>query len=194
MLKHTITTYKEISMVGNVFRKGGINCLYGESGLGKTISSIKALNAEGIVPILLDFDDNDSPEENNCEFTAVDGWEFMKDYNDPEVAVTIPKDMVIIIDTWHLFNDYYRLDPELLTNLAEDNTIIIIGHIVDIATKRDIPDIPSEFINHCHAKLFLSYDKGSTTKGKERAPGHVLEVKKLRGYKGDKFIPNWMRS
>jgi len=194
MLKHTITTYKEINMIGGVFRQGGINCIYGASGMGKTISSIKALNQDGIIPILLDFDDNDSAEQNECQFKHVEGWDFMKAYKDPETATTIPRGEVIVIDTWHLFSDFYNEDPELLANLADGNTIIIIGHIVDIATKQDIPDIPSEFINHCHAKLFLSFDKGSSAKGKERLPGPVLEVKKLRGYKGPKLIRNWMRS
>lgn len=73
MLNFIQTDYKETTMIGNVFRQGGLNILYGESGLGKTVSSIKALNLDGITPILLDFDSNDSPEQNDCEYTHVDG-------------------------------------------------------------------------------------------------------------------------
>ena len=60
-------------MIANVFRKNGINLVYGASGLGKTVSSIKAINAEGIVPLLLDFDNNMSPENNKCEYVHING-------------------------------------------------------------------------------------------------------------------------
>ena len=53
-------------MIAEVFRKNGINLVYGASGLGKTVSSVKAINSNGIKPILLDFDNNMSPEKNNC--------------------------------------------------------------------------------------------------------------------------------
>ena len=190
MRTHLITEYKDIVMLGKVFAKGGISCLYGESGLGKTISTIKALNEEDIVPILLDFDNNNSPEQNGCNYEHIDGWKFMESFKDPEIATTIPRDVVIVIDTWAMFANYI----DTLEDLRQDNTIIIIGHVLDIATKQDIPDFPTEFINHCQAKLFMSYDKGSSVKGKIRMPGPVLEVKKLRGYKGDKYIRNWMRN
>ena len=194
MLKHTITNYKEITMIGGVFKEGGINCLYGQSGVGKTISAIKAINSDGIIPILLDFDNNNSPEQNNCNFIHIDGFAFVKAYIDPLIAIIIPTNSVIVIDTWHMFNQFYITTPNLLKDLCESNTIVIIGHVVDIATKQDIPDIPTEFINHCDAKLFLSYDSGSSAKGRERPAGPVLEVKKLRGYQGPKYVHNWMRS
>ena len=180
-------------MIGGVFRKGGVNCLYGQSGVGKTISAIKAINLDGITPILLDFDNNNSPEQNQCSFTHIDGFAFVRAYSDPSIATIIPTNAVIVIDTWHMFSQFYRDIPTLLVDLCESNTVVIIGHVIDIATKQDIPDIPTEFINHCDAKLFLSYDSGSSAKGRERPAGPVLEVKKLRGYQGPKHIHNWMR-
>lgn len=193
MLQHTITEYGEVIMLAHVFRRGGVNVVYGQSGIGKTISTIKALNTDGFTPILLDFDDNNSPEQNKCEFVHVNGWDFMKSYNDPAIATIIPINTIIVIDTWHMFNQFYSVNPEILQDLAEENTIIIIGHVVDLATRQDIPDIPTEFVNHCDAKLFLSYDNGSSVKGRERPAGTVLEVKKLRGYSGPKHIFNWAR-
>ena len=78
MFKHEITQYEEVVMIANVFRKNGINLVYGASGLGKTVSSVKAVNADGIKPILLDFDNNMSPENNGCEYNHINGGEFMK--------------------------------------------------------------------------------------------------------------------
>lgn len=181
-------------MIGRVFRKQGINFIFGQSGLGKTVSSIKAINEDEITPILLDFDGNNSPEQNNCKFIHIDGWAFMKSYKDPEVATSIPTGQVIVIDTWHMFSEFYYEDSNLLPNLAEGNTIVIIGHVLDLATRQDIPDAKAEFVNHCDSKLYLSYDRGSTVKGKERPAGPVLEIKKLRGYSGPMQILNWMRS
>ena len=66
-------------MLADVFRKNKINLLYGESGSGKTISTIKALNKEGIEPLLFDFDDNDSPMVNNCSYLHIDGYKALAD-------------------------------------------------------------------------------------------------------------------
>lgn len=61
MLNYEIKQYEEVIMIAEVFRKNGINLVYGASGLGKTVSSVKAINSNGIKPILLDFDNNMSP-------------------------------------------------------------------------------------------------------------------------------------
>lgn len=191
MLTHKITIYKEIVLLGQVFRKGGINCIYGESGNGKTVSSIKAVNKDVITPILLDFDSNDSPEQNNCEYIHIDGISFMKKYSSQDTV--IPRDQVIIIDTWALFYPYLETYPDLLNDLHKDNTIIVVAHNKDIATKKDIPDVESELINHWSSKLWLWFDEGSSAKSNPRAPSFNLTIKKLRGYKGQRTIVNWMR-
>ena len=178
-------------MIGKVFKKDGINLCYGESGLGKTVSSIKAVNSDNIVPILLDFDGNTSPENNNCNYTHIDGVKFIASYMAKDAV--IPKDQVIIIDTWAMFSVYLETNPMLLEDLHEGNTIIIIGHNIDIASKQDIPDVPSVLVNHWDAKLFMSFDKGSSAKTSARPPSYNLTVMKLRGYKGPRTIINWMR-
>jgi len=199
MLSNIITEYKEISMLGKVFKKDGINCLYGESGLGKTVSSIKALNEDGITPILLDFDGNDSQEANECKYTHVDGIKFIAKYMTKEAI--IPKGVVIVIDTWALFEPHYNANKDLLEDLHKDNTLIIIAHNKDIATKKDIPAVPEVLINHWDAKLYMSFSNG--TKGKAasstkpavlaKPASSNLTVMKLRSYKGPRVIPNWMR-
>ena len=173
MLSKTIKTYKDVMMVGGVFVEGKVNYLYGENGVGKTVSTIKALNADGVTPILLDYDDNMSPEQNECEYIHVNG----------KIVTTkdeIVKDSVVVIDTYHY------MDEEVMKLLSKNNnTIIIIGHPKGIATKQDIPDAPDEFVNHCASKLYLSYAK--------KADSYDLTVMKCRGYRGDKVITNWMR-
>lgn len=188
MLKREITSYKGATMLGKVFRKDGINMVFGESGTGKTVSSIKALNEDGIIPILLDYDGNDSPKANECDYTHVDGVAYLKD----DKAV-IPTGRVIIVDTWQM----------LLTNGGSintinkiheaGNTVIIIAHNKPLATSHSIPDMDSKFYNHFDSKLFLEYDKGSKTKTNPRPEGYNLTVLKLRGYKGERTIHNWMR-
>jgi hypothetical protein len=199
MLSNIITEYKEIIMLGKVFKKDGINCVYGESGLGKTVSTIKALNEDGITPILLDFDGNDSQEANECKYIHIDGVKFVAKYMVKEV--TIPKNVVIVIDTWALFEPYYEANKDLLDDLHKSNTLIIVAHNKDIATKKDIPAVPEVLINHWDAKLFLSFSNGTKDKAaKGNLPmvkgipsGSNLTVMKLRSYKGPRVIPNWMR-
>ena len=65
--------------------------LVGESGSGKTVSSIKALNADDVIPILLDFDNNDSPEINQCKYIHIDGDKVIDDEN-----IELPKNQVVI--------------------------------------------------------------------------------------------------
>lgn len=199
MLSNIITEYKEIIMLGKVFKKGGINCIFGESGLGKTVSTIKALNEDGITPILLDFDGNDSQEANDCKYTHVDGVKFVAKYMIKEA--TIPENVVIVIDTWTLFEPYYNTHKDLLDDLHKENTLIIVAHNKDIATKKDIPVVPEELINHWDAKLYLSFSNGTkgkagtSTKPEVKAipSGSNLTVMKLRSYKGPRVIHNWMR-
>ena len=193
MLNHVIKHYEGIVMLGKVFKYRGINCIYGSSGLGKTVSTVKALNEDDITPILLDFDNNNSPEENGCNYIHVDGKRFMASYSVNEAV--IPRDRVIIIDTWAMFESYLKVpsNDKLLEDLSKDNTIIIIAHNKDIASKRDIPDVPDELINHWDSKLFLWFDEGSKTKSNPRPPSYNLTVMKLRSYKGERVLIDWMR-
>ena len=203
MFSFEITQYEEYSMIGEVFVKNKINLLYGESGIGKTISTIKALNSDGIEPVLLDFDDNLSPKSTNTKFIHIDANKFMdklycyadSDFTDKSCAVVLPSDRVIVIDTYHMLSFHLEKFNKIGLNILDvmtmkRNTVIVIGHNLDIASKRDIPDAPSSFVNHCASKLFLSKVKNPESKKYEP----TLEVKKLRQYKGETFIYNWMRT
>jgi hypothetical protein len=182
MLRYKVKDKKRLIMIGKVFAKYGINLLYGESGCGKTISAIKALNNDNVIPILLDFDDNLSPEENNCQFIHLNGIDVLKDKD-----IDIPKEQVIVIDTWQLFLTNGGTLSFIKKLIEAKNTVIIIAHNKAIATKQDIPDIDPKLSNHFASKLFL---ERKFVKGK---PVYTLYVLKLRGYKDNPVIKNWMR-
>lgn len=186
MLNNKIVTYEDIIMLGKVFREHDINIIFGESGSGKTISTIKALNEDNIIPLLLDYDHNDSPETNGCEYIHIDGTKWNKDKN-----ASIPSGYVIIVDTWQMFLTNGGSLDILNKIVKEGNTVILIAHNKPIATKQDIPDIDHKYVNHFGSKLFLerniSKNKGTYT------ISYNLHVKKCRGYKGEPIIKNWMR-
>jgi len=185
MLGYEIKEYEEIIMIGKVFRKNGINMIYGESGVGKTISTVKALNTDSIVPILLDFDNNDSPDSQEVQFVHIDGDKYIKNIDTSRT----PTGEVIIIDTWQMFINSGG-DMDIVNRILHaGNTVIIIAHSKDIATKRDIPDIEEKYSNNFSGKLYLEHIKGTS-----RTPeAYNLVIKKLRGYVGAKTIENWMR-
>lgn len=188
MLKNPILDYKEQVMLGKVFVEGGINLIYGASGTGKTVSTIKALNSDDIIPILLDYDDNLSPEANDCKYIHIDGLAYLGD----DKAV-MPTKKVIIVDTWQMLLTNGGSIRTIEAMHKAGNTVIIVAHNKPLATKTDVPDVDSRYANHFASKLFLEYDKGSTTKTNPRPEGFNLTVLKLRGYKGDRTIVNWMR-
>jgi len=191
----SVEDYKPVELVGGVFRKGGINMIYGASGLGKTVSTIKALNAEDIEPILIDFDENDSPADNNCHYTHVLGTRAVAKGKDLQV----PSNCVIVIDTWVSATAVVGSESTLLDWVkmlqGDTNTIILIAHNKDIATKKDIPDVDEKIVNQLSAKLHMYYQPGKAKTAKTPAkPDSVgLEVLKLRGYKGPRKIMSWMR-
>jgi hypothetical protein len=184
MLNHKQTAYMPISMIADVFVKGKINLLYGESGCGKTYSTLKALNSNGITPILLDLDNNLPPEEIDLQFEHLNGVVIVKKFMKNNDSINIVSDSVVIIDTWQMFASITDNDISFLEALkAKGNTIIVIAHAKDIATKKDIVDMESSIANHMDCKLFLERRKSSVD----------LIIKKLRGYTGPMTITNWMR-
>jgi len=188
LIKHTITTYKDVVMLGKVFKQYGVNLIYGESGIGKTVSSIKALNTDGIVPVLLDFDDNESPETNDCKYIHINGVTAVAD-----TEATIPTEQVIIVDTWASYisaSPYGDKMAYLNKLVSHNNTIVIVAHNKGIATKTDIPDIDEVIVNHLSSKLWLERRK-ATTKHPELCS--TLHIYKCRGYTGARSIDNWMR-
>lgn len=180
--RNRITVYKDTVMLGKVFREKEINLIYGESGSGKTVSSIKALNNEGIEPILLDFDNNDSPEENNCLYVHVDGIKYIK-----AESKNIPTNKVVIIDTWQMFLSNGGSIKDIQKIIDNNNTVIVVAHNKPIATKQDIPDIDHKFANHFGSKLWLERKILKST------VHYNLHILKCRGYKGKPVISNWER-
>ncbi len=183
MLRYVIKSYKEVKMIGKVFREGTINLIYGESGSGKTISSIMALNEEDIVPILIDFDGNDSPEQNQCKYIHIDGIALMKESNP-----VLPINRVIIIDTWAVYESTGGKLGFINSLVELGNTVIVVAHTKDFASKSDIPDMPERYVNHFGSKLWLKREYS-----KKDGYQSNLHIKKSRGYKGPSVLMGWMR-
>ncbi len=183
MLTDIIVNYEETVMLAQVFRQNKINLLYGESGSGKTVSAIKALNQDGIEPILFDLDDNDGPEQNDCSYIHINGYKALANKH-----MVMPINKVIIVDTWHTFSSAGGTIAKL-EMMAEHNTVILIDHNKDIATKKDIPTMNEELVNHLGSKLWL--ERIYTAKN---GTAHNLHIKKCRGYRGGSPIVEWMRT
>jgi KaiC/GvpD/RAD55 family RecA-like ATPase len=193
LLEYTVKEYDMPEFVGSVFRKGKVGIIYGASGLGKTVSTIKALNEDGEKPILIDFDENDTPEVNGCEYYHIDGSEIIdrKSSIGLKMDIDFPKDKVYIIDTWSVFKNNFETEHDAMKAVEyikdiTGGTIIIVSHNKDIATKRDIPMMDEELVNHLGFKLYLE-------EGSKKEPEPTLVIKKLRGYDGSRRIYAWMR-
>lgn len=101
----------------------------------------------------------------------------------------VPNGYVIIVDTWATFEANEGTIEHLRELASNGNTIIIIAHNLDLATRRDIPDMPAIIVNHIDSKLYLDHKMEAKT-GKQRFNLHVM---KCRGYQGSRVIENWMR-
>lgn len=103
-----------------------------------------------------------------------------------------PKNEILIIDTCakalRRFKDIDSFDLFVNKLLGLGNDVILIAH-----TKRylndEVPDMDEEFVNHCDCRLHLVLNK-SITKGTSTV---YLDIRKLRGYKGETIIKNWER-
>ena len=173
MLKYEIKEYKKMELIGSLFEKGSVNLIYGESGVGKTITTMKLLNKQDIVPILIDYDNNRSPDENQCKYIHIDGYLMNKDNK-----LNIPIDKVIVIDTYSRYMDSGNTH-DFLNKLSEHgNTVIVVAHNKNIATKRDIPDVDEQWSNHLGSKIWMDRTK----------VGANIHILKSRGYVGDRIV------
>jgi len=194
MLKYQIKEKILEEKIAGLFPKGKISLLYGESGIGKTVSTVKALNEVEVEPILYDFDDNPTSNEVGCKYILIDGDKTLTrngDTTDFENGVKVPKDSVIIVDTWTAFSNWFLSEMDAMSFIKRyfinaNNTVIIIDHAKDMATRRDIPMMDEVLANHLAAKLWLREPKA-----KEDAKYRVLEIKKLRGSTATRII-GWM--
>ena len=196
MLKYEIKDKPLEQKLAGLFPKHKISVLYGNSGIGKTVSVAKALNLEGITPILFDFDDNPVSSEVGCEYILIDGNSTLvrnEDITSFKDGIEVPTDRVIIIDTWNAFNAWFYSELDAIRFIQDyfignSNTVIIIDHSKDMATRRDIPSMDETLVNHLAAKLWLREPKA-----KETAKYRVLEIKKLRGSNATKIV-GWMEN
>jgi len=194
MLSSIIKEYKEHVMIAEVFPENGISLVYGASGIGKTITTIKQLNAVGIKPIHFDLDSNIDPKELGIDVLHVDGNDIIRRMIEDE-PIALPTDSVVILDTWQLLSTVFGTEDDAMRYAKKlrdnGNTIIIIGHENKHKNDRDNPDMSPEYANHLDAKLWFHLGRKITT-GKDKSPEtYNLKVVKLRGYRGEPIIYGW---
>ena len=199
MLSSIIKVYKEHIMIADVFPENGISLIYGASGIGKTITTIKHLNDVGITPIHFDLDSNIDPKEFGIDVIHIDGNDIIRRMADDEQLepVALPAEGVMILDTWQLLSSAFGEESYAMryAKKLRDNgmTVIIIGHENKHKNDRDNPDMSPEYANHLDAKLWFHTGRAVTT-GKDKSPAtYNLKVVKLRGYKGEPIIYEWRK-
>ena len=193
---------KVMETIGDLIPLNKITLLHGRSGCGKTTSVLKYLIEHDITPVFLDFDTNDGIEDSLDEMVHIDGFKFwdnfMECYNQDTKSELVEQlaSKVFVIDTYAMANNYISTSTEnryniqsLCTFLVEANsTVVVTAHTVYYSGKDHEPDVDTVWANHLGCKLHLRKDILKTK------TNVYLEVEKLRGYKGNDIVPDWMRS
>ena len=177
-------------MLTPLIEESKITLLHGESGSGKTMFAIKHLNKNNIIPLLIDFDDNEDDELKELGLKAenIDGEMFADDLMNKHSDKKILKDLVLIIDTWTLFCRYIGKEEidaiSILHKLSEEHsaTIIILSHTVAFSGKEDKPDMDNNVYRHIKSRLYI---RRTTLKSSIE---YDLIIEKLRGYNGTKLL------
>jgi len=192
------TEYPMQEIIGRVFAKGTIGMVYAESGIGKTTTTINFLNEDGITPILVDFDDNPSPTDMDTTHTVIDGYQLSKHMLQEDARdIDVGTGKVYIVDTYAHSRAAYTtsegfdaFEPFLeLLNAGGSNTVIVIAHAKELATRKDLADVEEVWGNHLGFKVFIKEQLVALpNEPKVKKPAAILVVKKLRGYKGPRDI------
>ena len=173
------------NMLTPLVEENKILLIHGESGAGKTVYAIKHLNENGIIPLLLDLDDNEAEELESlgCKCDMVDGYAMIEAMEDEDVDAL--KGKVVIIDTWTLFWSEIgdeTLAHQVLKNMcAKGVTVIVAAHTTPYSGKEDKPQMLDEIYRHIKGRLYVR-----KTTLKNMVEYHLL-VEKVRGYKGTKI-------
>ena len=142
-----IKTPEPVELVG-LMEKGGVGLLYGESGLGKTVFAIKhACKHFGNQVALIDFDDNPRVDIlDDVEYLHIDGKMLIDRLDD----IDIPDGYVMIVDTYRMLEQTAGSVGDVieLLNKSGSNTVIVIAHSKDLATRRDLADVDEVWKNH----------------------------------------------
>lgn len=190
---------EEINMLTPYISENDTALIYGQSGSGKTQFIVNHLNENNIVPILIDFDNNQTSHfkavNQKSEVLIVEGVDFLSAIlkkSNSQLRQDL-KGKVLILDTWVLINVWFneRGTPlteqqvykklKTLKDNIEDCTIIIIAHADCFGSKEDKPEMDSAVYNHIDTRLNI---KVHTTTTKRT---YTLFVEKVRGYTGEKI-------
>ena len=200
---------KPIERLGRVFPKGEMTLVFGLPGSGKTVSTLRELNKDGIKPIFFNLDHSVVDEDIETEMfdEKVLQYLFTEDIEDIRGSV-------VVIDTYTrlepiLQDLYYNQTGKKPSDLAifkmldyirtkYDLTLIIIGHSVDYVGKDGIFKDNEIIIRNCFEYIYVDRKESSSTKkGKDDKKVTTItttryaKVGKGRGYSGDFILSDF---
>ncbi len=188
-------------LIGGIIPKNRFTLLHGPQGSGKTYSVIKMLNAEGIIPLYIDFDHSDGIDKLQFYRLSKNLLNFLLSPNE-ETDFAELKGEVVILDTYTRIHEELKhsglTDAEILTAfeyLVEtyDITLIVIGHTRLFVGKDGIFQDNTFLTRGASEELFLEKTEYKKTKNAEAYIEYALHVQKGRGTGGARIIQNWMR-
>lgn len=185
--------------IGNIIPKSSLTLVTGLPATGKSFTTLKFLNQEGIKPFVFNLDEDPS----QLQFKTIgmtSDREALKAFINGEIEDL--DNEVIVIDT------YSRLIAELgiqnteqeqrwitdtLLNLCKSKgyTIIIIGHPEDYVGKSSIFKDNQSLVRDCHEHIH--FDKTMPTGKNIQNISYATYINKGRGIGGSSVIENWLR-
>lgn len=186
--------------IGNIIPEGNVTLAVGLPSTGKSFSTLKFLNENGIEPFVFNMD-SDPTLANTFKYIGMtDEKAVLRAFINDEIEDL--DNQVIVIDTYTRLVDALEIsntEPEQkhisdqLEFLCKKHnyTIIVIGHTEDYASKSNIFKDNQAIARNCAE--YLTFDKNMGTGKNSQNISYRLIISKGRGIGGTKVIENWMR-
>lgn len=186
--------------IGNIIPEGNVTLAVGLPSTGKSFSTLKFLNENGIEPFVFNMD-SDPTLANTFKYIGMtDEKSVLRAFINDEIEDL--DNQVIVIDTYTRLVDALGIsntEPEQkqisdqLESLCKKHnyTIIVIGHTEDYASKSNIFKDNQVIARNCAE--YLNFDKNMGTGKNSQNISYRLVISKGRGIGGTKVIENWMR-
>lgn len=186
--------------IGNIIPEGNVTLAVGLPSTGKSFSTLKFLNENGIEPFVFNMDSNPTLANTFKYIGMTDEKAVLRAFINDEIEDL--DNQVIVIDTYTRLVDALEIsntEPEQkhisdqLEFLCKKHnyTIIVIGHTEDYTSKSNIFKDNQAIARNCAE--YLAFDKNMGTGKNSQNISYRLIVSKGRGIGGTRVIENWMR-
>ena len=191
---------EEIERIGGILPKNKLTLVTGLPGTGKTYTTVKFLNQNGIKPIYFNLDNTSIGD---LEVEMFDGQAMIELFNMGNDF----KDLhgkVVIVDTYSRMESFmptmvknHQVAVDTMEKLTDRYgiTLIIIGHPEDYVGKDSIFKDNPALIRHCYEHIHFEKKTSSSTKNKQVSITEyfITYITKGRGYTGERIFINWLR-